>query len=218
MPRASVAAAATAHMMPVRMSRVAPNLPLTVLGHGDVELVSRFRCLPFMPGRSAEQAQTPGSEMPSLPKPERVQPFPAVPDRLICQTEGMDEARAVAVMAEAAAVLRNAGARFAYLYGSRAGGEYRPDSDIDIAAYFGGGQPPQAFDILLPSRVDLLVLDHAPLELAGRVAVRGRLLFEEDPVSRVRWEATTRKIYFDELPRITRAHREFAAGVTDRQR
>ena len=28
---------------------------------------------------------------------------------------------------------------------------------------------------------------------------------------RVRWEATTRKIYFDKLPRITRAHREFAA-------
>jgi uncharacterized protein len=40
------------------------------------------------------------------------------------------------------------------------------------------------------------------------------LLFDDDPVGRVRWEATTRKIYFDELPRITRAHREFAASVT----
>ncbi len=57
----------------------------------------------------------------------------------------------------------------------------------------------------MPPGVDLLVLDHAPLELAGRVAARGRLLFDDDPVSRVRWEATTRKIYFDELPRITRA-------------
>ena len=52
----------------------------------------------------------------------------------------------------------------------------------------------------MPPGVDLLVLDHAPLELAGRVAARGRLLFDDDPVSRVRWEATTRKIYFDELP------------------
>jgi uncharacterized protein len=69
---------------------------------------------------------------------------------------------------------------------------------------------------LLPSRVDLLVLDNAPLELAGRVAVSGRLLFEDDPIARVRWEAMTRKIYFDELPRITRAHREFAAAVVDR--
>jgi hypothetical protein len=71
-------------------------------------------------------------------------------------------------------MLRNAGARFAYLHGIRG-------------------------------------------ELAGRVAARGRLLFDDYPVSRVRWEATTRKIYFDELPRITRAHREFAASVTDRR-
>lgn len=110
------------------------------------------------------------------------------------------------------AVLRRAGARFAYLYGSRASGNYRPGSDIDIAAYF-GDQPPQSFEILLPPDVDLLVLDHAPLELAGRVAVEGKLLFEDDPVARVRWQATTRKIYFDELPRITRSHREFAASV-----
>lgn len=135
---------------------------------------------------------------------------------MICQTGRMDEAEAAQVMAQAAAVLRNAGARFAYLYGSRASGQYRSDSDIDIAAYF-GDQPPNAFDILMPPGVDLLILDRAPLELAGRVATRGRLLFEGDPVSRVRWEATTRKIYFDELPRITRAHREFAASVTGRR-
>jgi predicted nucleotidyltransferase len=105
---------------------------------------------------------------------------------MICQTGSMDEARAAEVMAESAAVLRQAGARFAYLHGSRAFGPYRPDSDVDIAAYF-GGQPPNAFDILMPPGVDLLVLDHAPLELAGRVAARGRLLFDDDPVSRVRW-------------------------------
>jgi uncharacterized protein len=135
----------------------------------------------------------------------------------ICQTGGMEEARAAAVMAESVAVLRRAGARFAYLHGSRARGQQRPDSDIDIAAYF-GDQPPNAFDILVPPGADLLVLDHAPLELAGRVAVGGKLLFDDDPVGRVRWEATTRKIYFDELPRITRAHREFAASVTGRHR
>jgi len=122
-----------------------------------------------------------------------------------------------AVTAEAVAVLRQAGARFAYLHGSRATGQNRADSDIDIAAHF-GGCPPNSFDVLLPPGVDLLVLDDAPLELAGRVAVGGRLLFEEDQVARVRWEATTRKIYFDELPRIARAHRDFAAAVTARAR
>jgi len=43
----------------------------------------------------------------------------------------------------------------------------RPDLEIDIAAYF-GGQPPDVCDILLPPGVDLLVLDHVPLELAGK--------------------------------------------------
>jgi predicted nucleotidyltransferase len=122
-----------------------------------------------------------------------------------------------AVIAEAVGELRRAGACFAYLHGSRATGQNRADSDIDIAAYF-GGRPPNSFDVLLPSGVDLLVLDNAPLELAGRVAVGGKLLFEEDQVARVRWEAMTRKIYFDELPRINRSHREFAAAVAGRAR
>lgn len=117
------------------------------------------------------------------------------------------------MVAAAVAELRRAGARFAYLHGSRASGRYRADSDVDIAAYF-GDRPPSSFDILLPPGVDLLILDDAPLELAGRVAVGGKLLFEADKVARVRWEAKTRKIYFDELPRITRAHREFAAAAT----
>jgi uncharacterized protein len=122
-----------------------------------------------------------------------------------------------AVIAEAVAVLRQAGARFAYLHGSRATSQHRADSDVDIAAYF-GGQPPSSFDVLVPPGVDLLILDDAPLELAGRVALGGRLLFDDDQVARVRWEAMTRKIYSDERPRIARAHREFAAAVMARAR
>jgi uncharacterized protein len=127
--------------------------------------------------------------------------------------EGCFEQRAE----EAIAALRRHGAVFAYLHGSRATRAARPHSDIDIAAYF-EGQPPEAFELLLPAGVDLLVLNHAPLELAGRVAVNGKLLFEADASARVVWEATTRKIYFDELPRITRAHKEFAETVLRRGR
>lgn len=65
----------------------------------------------------------------------------------------------------------------------------------------------------MPPGVDLMVLDGAPLELAGRVAVDGGLLFDDDPPASVRWVATTRKIYFDELPRLKRSHREFAEGL-----
>ncbi|MEQ3551197.1 nucleotidyltransferase domain-containing protein [Pseudonocardia nematodicida] len=105
--------------------------------------------------------------------------------------------------------LRAAGARFAFVHGSRAsGGSPRPDSDLDVAAWW-PGEAPASFEVDLGPGVDLLVLNGAPLELAGRVAMHGDLLFDDDPPARVRWVATTRKIYSDELPRITRAHREF---------
>jgi len=116
------------------------------------------------------------------------------------------------VIADTIDALRREGAHFAYLHGSRANDTHRPDSDIDVAAFFGADAPPP-FDVLLPAGVDLLVLDQAPLELRGRVAATGTLLFQDDDVARVRWESTTRKIYFDELPRIRRAHDEFAASV-----
>lgn len=115
--------------------------------------------------------------------------------------------------AEAVAILRRHGAVFAYMHGSRVNNTARPTSDIDIAAYFSGQPRPQAFEVLLPSGVDLLVLNDAPIELAGRVAMNGSLLFETDRSKRVAWEATTRKIYLDELPRITRAHQEFAEAM-----
>jgi hypothetical protein len=60
------------------------------------------------------------------------------------------------------------------------------------------------------------VLDGAPLELAGRVAMGGRLLFDDDPPARVQWEATTRKIYSDEAARIACARRDFAEALRGR--
>jgi uncharacterized protein len=109
-------------------------------------------------------------------------------------------------------VLRNAGARFALVHGSRVVGNARPDSDLDVAAWW-AADPPAAFEVLLPAGVDLVVLNGAPIELAGRIALDGQLLFDDDPPARVRWVATTRKIYSDERPRILRSHHEFAESV-----
>lgn len=97
------------------------------------------------------------------------------------------------------AALRAAEARFGFVHGSRADGETRPDSDLDVAAWW-GSVAPDAWEILLPDGVDLVVLDTAPLWLAGRVALHGRLLFDDDPPARVAWQADTRFIYLDELP------------------
>jgi predicted nucleotidyltransferase len=109
-------------------------------------------------------------------------------------------------------VLREAGASFAFVHGSRVAGGARPDSDLDVAAWW-ALPAPASFEVSLPPDVDLLVLNTAPLELAGPVAVSGELLFETDPQERVRWQAMTRKIYFDERPRMDRAHREFLEAV-----
>jgi len=46
---------------------------------------------------------------------------------------------------------------------------------------------------------DLLILDRAPLWLAGRVALNGVLLFDDDPPAREAWQADTR------LQRVARA-------------
>ena len=108
--------------------------------------------------------------------------------------------------------LRHAGAVFALVHGSRANGTHRPSSDVDVAAWW-PGVAPASFEVDLSAEVDLLVLNSAPLELAGRVAQDGVLLFDDDPAARVRWVATTRKIYADERPRLLRSHREFAESV-----
>jgi predicted nucleotidyltransferase len=76
------------------------------------------------------------------------------------------------VLDEAIEVLRRAGARFVFLHGSRATGTAVAGSDHDLAASFGDREVDEAaLQAALPAGCDLLILDGAPLELAGRVAM-----------------------------------------------
>lgn len=95
--------------------------------------------------------------------------------------------------------LRRAGATFGFLHGSWATGTHRPDSDVDVAAMF----PLRSrwWETAIPAGVDLSCLRELPLHVAGRVALDGILLFDDDPSARVRWQADTRQRYFDEAPR-----------------
>jgi predicted nucleotidyltransferase len=108
--------------------------------------------------------------------------------------------------------LRASGASFALVFGSRARGDERADSDLDIGASW-PDDPPAPWRVVVPDGVDLVVLNAAPLELAGRIALEGVVLFDDDPPARVRWVADTRKVWLDERPRFERAHREFVESA-----
>lgn len=108
--------------------------------------------------------------------------------------------------------LRELGATFALVHGSRAGGRPRPTSDLDVAAWFAGCPDAESLVAEMPAGVDLLVLNTAPLWIAGRVALEGVLLFDDDPPARVAWQADTRKRHLDDRFRADRMRADFVAA------
>lgn len=110
--------------------------------------------------------------------------------------------------------LRRQGAVFGFVFGSRARGDATERSDLDVAAWW-PDPVPAPWEVAVDAGVDLIVLNDLPLELAGRIALEGSLLFDDDPVAQVRWTAITRKIWLDERPRFEASHRLYldsAAG------
>ncbi|MGF1661346.1 MAG: nucleotidyltransferase domain-containing protein [Kineosporiaceae bacterium] len=125
----------------------------------------------------------------------------------------------------AAVAMAAAGARFALVFGSRAGTDgpgsaARANSDLDVAAWW-DGTPPDAWQVPVPAGVDLVVLNRAPLWLAGRAAMWGRPLYIADEAAdlqRIDWQVDVRLRYLDELPGIRERYelrrRQLAAGAT----
>ncbi len=115
----------------------------------------------------------------------------------------------------------------AYLFGSRAAGRPRSDSDTDVAVLLDHPLAPadrrdlllrlaEAFEPAAGTEVDLVVLDDAPLPLRGRVLRDAVVLWSADEPRRVRYESLTRRmaadhaLAFDRLDQMLLA--ETAAG------
>ncbi len=101
-----------------------------------------------------------------------------------------------------------------YLFGSRAKGEDRPDSDIDLAFLFERGRfEEDRFDALrvaetfgyevtrlLGARVDVTLLNAASLEFAHAVVEEAFLLYERDKGERILYEVVLENEYEEFKP------------------
>lgn len=105
--------------------------------------------------------------------------------------------------------LRGHGVSFALLFGSYATGRAHAGSDVDLAVWGAGTIDEWQLVGTLPDTVDLLDLARAPENLAGRVAMTGLVVLDDDPPARIRWQATTRKRHLDETIRRRRFRQDF---------
>ena len=95
---------------------------------------------------------------------------------------------------------------------SHATGTARPGSDVDLAVWPAGDLDDWRLRGELPDGVDLVDLRSAPEGLAGRIALEGVVVLDDDAPARVRWQADTRKRHLDEAFRRQRFLRDFVAA------
>jgi uncharacterized protein len=123
--------------------------------------------------------------------------------------QGADLAQRLAVALEPLSAVR-----LAYLFGSRAHGGARPDSDLDLALKLEAGlDPAQRAELALSlpgilakelgaigERVDVLDLDRASSTVVFRAIRDGRCVLCRDARERIRFEATAARRYDDTRP------------------
>jgi uncharacterized protein len=96
--------------------------------------------------------------------------------------------------------------QFAYLFGSAATGRLTPRSDIDVAIYVSPGADAHAIRLsvaraaarqLATDAVDVVLLNTAPVSLAGRLLGSRQVIVERDPHARHAYESATLRKFHD---------------------
>lgn len=96
--------------------------------------------------------------------------------------------------------------RFAYLFGGLAGGKPTPLSDVDIAVYLLEDTNllekkmeilGKMIELLETDVIDLILLNKAPLSLRKKILESRRVIVDNDPFLRHKYESLTLREYFD---------------------
>ncbi|MDX2055153.1 MAG: nucleotidyltransferase domain-containing protein [Polyangiaceae bacterium] len=114
----------------------------------------------------------------------------------------------------------------AWLFGSEARGQARPESDVDVAILLRDrrltalevlpmlGHLAAKLEAVAPGRrIDLVLLEHQGPVFQHRVLSEGRLVYDVEPARRVDFESDSFVRYFDFLPTHEIAERHALSGL-----
>ncbi len=126
-----------------------------------------------------------------------------------------------------AAVSAHAEIRLVYLFGSQIDGEIGPLSDVDLGVLLAHDAPVARIRARLAhllsgtldrGRIDLIILNQAPIELAYAVIAQGRILYERARAERIEYEADVMSRYGDYLPFLRAQRQDILEGAGDERR
>lgn len=107
----------------------------------------------------------------------------------------------------------------AYLFGSQADGTVGPLSDYDLGVLVERPSAElryrlchNAGRLMDTGRVDLVLLNEAPVELAYAVIAQGRLLYQRNLAARVEFEASVLSRYGDYVPILRQQRQDILQG------
>jgi predicted nucleotidyltransferase len=109
----------------------------------------------------------------------------------------------------------------AYLFGSQVTGDVGPMSNYDFGILVDSGADLASLRASLmheitrvvgTDHVDLVILNHAPLDLAHAIVVEGVILYQRDTAIRVEYEAEVMSRYGDYLPVLRSLNADIVRG------